>query len=289
MSLSDLLDREFFEIWAVSNFEYDQFSSIFELTILNSQTDHKIYHNGSTLEQRQNYFKLSFPEYFNTSAAYIHIAPINAYREKSFELKSLSGVKVPVLIYTMEDPSPDDILDRAASETIDLFQELESKIGAWPHSRLLIQIYEGPGGMEYHGATSSGIEDLRHELIHSYFARGVMSSDGKSSWIDEAITEWITHGYKSQDLTCLNPKDCSLKLNELPPYIRHTTVHYSHGEAFISFLNNKFKSQGGMLPFLSWFFLKYKFIPISTEILKSELELYFNTDLTYDFETYVYN
>jgi len=44
-----------------------------------------------------------------------------------------------------------------------------------------------------------------------------------------------------------------------------------------------------MLPFLSWFFLKYKFIPISTEILKSELELYFNSDLTYDFETYIYN
>jgi hypothetical protein len=32
MSLSDLLDREFFEIWAVSNFEYDQFSSIRPIT-----------------------------------------------------------------------------------------------------------------------------------------------------------------------------------------------------------------------------------------------------------------
>ncbi len=62
--------------------------------------------------------------------------------------------------------------------------ELESKIAPWPHTRLLIQIFEG-GGMEYHGATSSGIEDLRHELIHRYFARGVMSLDGKSSWIDE--------------------------------------------------------------------------------------------------------
>ena len=289
MSLSDLLDREFFEIWAVSNLEYDQFPSTFELTILNSKTNHKIYHNGTTLHQRQNFFKLLFPDYFNTSAAYIHIAPVGAYREKSFEIESISGLKIPVLIYTMEDPSPDDILDRAASETLSLFHELESKIGAWPHQRLLIQIYEGPGGMEYHGATSSGIEDLRHELIHSYFARGVMSSDGKSSWIDEAITEWITHGYKNQELPCLTSKDCSLKLNELPSYIRHTTIHYHHGEAFISFLNNKFKSQGGMLPFLSWFFLKYKFIPISTEILKSELELYFNSDLTYDFETYIYN
>jgi hypothetical protein len=169
MSLSDLLDREFFEIWAVSNLEYDQFPSTFELTILNSKTNHKIYHNGTTLHQRQNFFKLSFPDYFNTSAAYIHIAPVGAYREKSFEIESISGLKVPVLIYTMEDPSPDDILDRAASETLSLFHELESKIGAWPHQRLLIQIYEGPGGMEYHGATSSGIEDLRHELIHSYF------------------------------------------------------------------------------------------------------------------------
>jgi hypothetical protein len=189
----------------------------------------------------------------------------------------------------MEDLSTDDILDRAAREALSVFHELESKIAPWPHQRLLIQVYEGPGGMEYHGATSSGIEDLRHELIHSYFARGVMSLDGKSSWIDEAITEWITHGYKSQNLPCLNAKNCSIKLNELPPYIRHTTVHYPHGEAFIAYLDNRFKQQGGMLPFLSWFFLKYKFVPISTEVLRQELELYFNSDLTHDFESYIYN
>lgn len=289
MSLSDLLDREFFEIWAVSNFEYDQFPSTFELTILNSKTNHKIYHNGIELYKKQNYFKLSFPEYFNTSAVYIHISPIKAYREKSFEINSISGTKIPVLIYTNEDPTADDVLDRAASETLNVFHELESKIAPWPHPRLLIQVYEGPGGMEYHGATSSGIVDLRHELIHSYFARGVMSLDGKSSWIDEAITEWITHGYKSKNVPCLNPKDCSLKLNDLPPYIRHTTVHYPLGEAFISYLHNRFKLQGGMLPFLAWFFLKYKFVPINTEIFKQDLELFYGSDLTQDFETYIYN
>jgi len=64
---------------------------------------------------------------------------------------------------------------------------------------------------------------------------------------------------------------------------------YAHGEAFISYLNNKFESKGGMLPFLSWFFLKYKFVPVTTEILKSELEIFFATDLTEDFQTYIYN
>jgi hypothetical protein len=289
MSLSDLLDREFFEIWAVSNLEYDQFSSVFELTILNSKTDHQIYHNGMMLEHKPNYFKLVFPEYFNTSAVYIHIAPVKSYREKSFEIQSTSGLKIPVMIYTMENLAEDDILDRAAAETIKVIQELENKIAPWPHPRLLIQIFEGPGGMEYHGATSSGIEDLRHELIHSYFARGVMPLDGNSSWIDEAITEWITHRYDSVILPCDNATDCSLKLNELPPYIRHTTVFYPHGEAFIAYLDNKFKSEGGMLPFLSWFFLKYKFTTISTEILKSELESFFRADLTSDFQTYIFN
>jgi hypothetical protein len=40
MILSDLSDREFFEIWAISNLEYDQFPSVFELTILNSNINH---------------------------------------------------------------------------------------------------------------------------------------------------------------------------------------------------------------------------------------------------------
>lgn len=287
--LSDLSDREFFEIWGATNLEYDQYPLVFDFSILNSPIEHRIYHNGSTLSDSNNHFRVEFPAYFNTSAPYIDIAPTNAYPERSFTLRSKSGRDIPVLIYSTEEENVESLFHKAEQETIKVFHEMEANIGLWPHPQLLIQIYEGSGGMEYHGATISGIEDLRHELIHSYFARGVMPMDGKSSWIDEAITEWITHEYKSLALPCSVPSVCSLKIDEYPPYIRHTELFYPHGEAFIAYLNQKFSDKGGMLPFLSWFFMKYNFTPITTEILKSELELYFSTDLTHDFETYIYN
>jgi hypothetical protein len=193
-----------------------------------------------------------------------------------------------VTIYTNEVSTQDDILGRAKEETEKVVKELEERIAPWPHPQLLIHIFEGSSGMEYHGATASGIEDLKHEIIHSYFARGVMPADGKSSWIDEAVTEWITHDYQRLVLPCATATSCSIKLNSLPPYIRHTTVWYAHGEAFISYLDYKFSDKGGMITFLAHFFEQYKFKTITTEIFQKELELFFSTDLTDDFQTYIY-
>lgn len=288
-SLSDMMDREFFEIWAVTNLEFDQFSSRLDLLIKNSNIQHKVYHNGTVTYQSGNHFKIQFPEYFSTSSAYIHIVPVNEYRELTFNILSSTGREIPVTIYTNEVSTQDDILDRAKKETEKVVKELEERIAPWPHPKLLIQIFEGSSGMEYHGATASGIEDLKHEIIHSYFARGVMPADGKSSWIDEAVTEWITHDYQSLKFPCSNAIDCSIKLNSLPQYIRHTTVWYSHGEAFISYLDYKFSDKGGMITFLAHFFEQYKFKTITTEIFQKELELFFSTDLTTDFQVYIYN
>lgn len=288
-SLSDMMDREFFEIWAVTNLEFDQFSSVLELLIKNSNIQHKVYNNGTVTYKSGNHFKIQFPEYFSTSSAYIHIVPVNEYRELTFNILSSTGREIPVTIYTNEDPTQDDILDRAKKETEKVVKELEERIAPWPQPQLLIHIFEGSSGMEYHGATASGIEDLKHEIIHSYFARGVMPADGRSSWIDEAVTEWITHDYQSLKFPCSNAIDCSIKLNSLPPYIRHTTVWYSHGEAFISYLDYKFSDKGGMITFLAHFFEQYKFKTITTEIFQKEMELFFSTDLTNDFQTYIYN
>jgi hypothetical protein len=288
-ALSDMMDREFFEIWAVTNLEFDQFPSELELLIKDSSTQHKVYHNGTVIYQIGNHFKIQFPEYFSTSSAYIHIVPVNEYRELTFNILSSTGREIPVTIYTNEDHTQVDILDRAKRETEKVVKELEERIAPWPHPQLLIHISEGSSGMEYHGATASGIEDLKHEIIHSYFARGVMPADGKSSWIDEAVTEWITHDYQSLSLPCVLATSCSLNLNSLPPYIRHTTVWYAHGEAFISYLDHKFSDKGGMITFLAHFFKQYKFKTITTEIFQKELELFFSADLTNDFQTYVYN
>ena len=60
------------------------------------------------------------------------------------------------------------------------------------------------------------------------------------------------------------------------------------GEYFFAYLNLKLSSQGGLKKFLPYFFNKYKFQFVTTEILKYELEKFYSVDLTMDFITYVY-
>ncbi|MBA2405791.1 MAG: hypothetical protein H0V66_13530, partial [Bdellovibrionales bacterium] len=98
-SLSDLEDREFFEIWSATNLEFDQFPSEIEIAILNTKIEHTVYHNGTMELKQKNSFKIKFPEYFATSSTFLHIAPVNAYRETSFNILSKTGRDIPVTIY----------------------------------------------------------------------------------------------------------------------------------------------------------------------------------------------
>ena len=283
MWLSDLSDREFLEIFVPSNFEFDQYKMTFKFTIIGTNIEHEVYSNGK-ITKSKNSFIIEFPDYFNSSSPYIHLTPSDIYLEEKTTFESTCGRKVGVTIY-----SPTlEVIEETKNSIQSIISELEEKIAPWPHESLLINVYEGGGGMEYAGATETGIEALRHEIIHSYFARGVMPADGKSSWIDEAITEWMENGYKQFKSPCSQSAECSLEINSLDNFTRHTTLFYHEGEQFIGYLDLKFADKGGMIPFLSHFFKKYKFKTVTTEVFKLELESYFDEDLEPIFRNYVY-
>jgi hypothetical protein len=39
---------------------------------------------------------------------------------------------------------------------------------------------------------------LRHELIHSWWGRGVFPANGEAGWIDEGLTYWYQHGRRQR-------------------------------------------------------------------------------------------
>ncbi len=137
--------------------------------------------------------------------------------------------------------------------------------------------------MEAHGALHGDKESLRHEIIHSYFGRGVMPLDGKSGWIDESLTYWIEQNYpKSNECDGL----CLTNLSQYSPYIRHTPEDADG--SFSSYLNFKLTTLGGLKKFLPYFFEKYKFKLIDTETFKCELESFYETNLEEDFKKYIF-
>lgn len=283
---SDLADREFLELYAVSSFEYDQVEMTFDLLIKGSSFNHVILTNGEVVQIKDNHFRISYPHYFNTSSIFLHIFKANLHSTTSFTFRSVSGRDIPVTIY-VDDPSilkeDPQLLEWSKNETISVLMELENVIAPWPHPELIINM--GGGGMEAQGAAHAERDSLKHEIIHSYFGRGVMPLDGKSSWIDESLTYWIEEGYPEAS-TC--SEEWRIGLSQLSPYFRHTPENAMIFNNFAACLNYKFSAKGGLKKFLPYFFNKYKFNLITTDVLKAELENFYATDLTNDFAKYVY-
>lgn len=282
--LSDMSDRQFLEIVVATNFEFDAYKMDWDIRIVGGKK-HKVLTNGKVNSLGNNHFSVSYPKYFTTSSPFLNILKDDLYSEIDFSIKSISGRDIPVKIYSSEI----DVARKIQSEIFNLMAEFERDFGPWPHPELLVKVSDGMSGMEYVGAFFSGSKSVRHEFIHNYFARGIFSTDGVSSWLDESITEWAEKGYGNGDFYyCGTVRNCTLSLDQVPRYIRHTTVSYHVGAYVIDLLDKKLAAQGGMLVFLPYFFRKHMFKGVTTEIFKQELESFFDQDLTPLFNQYVY-
>ena len=88
--------------------------------------------------------------------------------------------------------------------------------------------------MEYAGATSSTIEDLQHELAHSYLGRWVAPAGGDASWFDEAAVMWLIDRGAP---TAAEPPRGGAAIGATSPYFRAThQSSYAQGSAFLAHL-----------------------------------------------------
>jgi hypothetical protein len=62
--------------------------------------------------------------------------------------------------------------------------------GPFPMPNMQILLTGWGSGMEYYGATRTGIGSLEHELVHMYFGTTAVNRTWRDTWIDEAIVQW---------------------------------------------------------------------------------------------------
>lgn len=284
MWLGDLEDRAYMERYLPSNFMFDRVSVTFNVRFLGAQ-EQIIYTNGKINKKSQSEFSIDFASDYNFSCHYFHTVPKGTSVETRFTFKSIDGRNVPVIIYRMEDGSDQSsYLEALKLKTLGLVDELEKDFGAWPHDDLTIYITASPsGGMEYSGATITSEKALGHELFHSYFARGVIPSDGNSGWIDEALARWRDNGYQS--LTTL---DGSSRMGNHGMYTRSTDrLAYSFGERFIALLDGTFSNQGGLKPFLREMIATKTFDPINNNEFISLINSFYGASTNALFGRYI--
>lgn len=281
--IRDLKYRKFLEQYIPSNFEFDQYRMTMDLKFSGTRTAWQdIYANGQVIRTSPNSYRVEYPEWYTVSCPYFHTTPKGRKKRLDFTYKSINGRDIPVTVYTSWWSHP----RKFKAEAEKVFKELEADYGPWAHNSFVAyQTFPGTGGMEHAGATQTSLGALDHEMLHSYFAKGIMPANGNSGWIDEAIASWRDYGYQRKPL----PAFTGSNLGAQSVYQRNTDGRaYALGREFMAYLDYQLQDRGGLKAFLKGYFQAYKHTVITQEHFKNNLEFWSGLDLTDDFNTYIW-
>ncbi len=281
--IRDLKERKFLEQYVPSNFEYDQYQMTLTISFLGiKKARQDIFTNGELTKTSPHSYRIVFPHYFTVSCPYFHTTPRGQKKKLQFDYTSINGRVIPVTVYTSWWSSP----LKFKSHILNIFKELEADYGPWAHpSFLAYETLPGTGGMEHSGATQTSLGALDHEMLHSYFAKGVMPADGNAGWMDEAIASWRDYGYQRKIL----PDFSGSNLGKASVYQRHTDSRsYYLGREFMAYLDYRLQDVGGLKAFLKGYFEAYKHTVVTQEHFKNNLEFFSGIDFTETYNTYIW-
>ncbi len=281
--IRDLKYRKFLEQYVPSNLEFDQYAVTMNVTFAGvSEAKQDIYTNGAVTRTSSNRYQIKFPSFYTASGHYFHTTPKGRKKRLDFTYRSVDGRDIPVTVYTSWWSRP----GKFKQEALKIFAELEADYGPWAHdSFVAYETLPGTGGMEHAGATQTSLGALDHEMLHSYFAKGIFPANGNAGWIDEAIASWRDYGYQRKPLPGFGGSNLGLGSS----YQRNTDSRaYALGREFMAYLDYRLQDVGGLKAFLRGYFQTYKHTLITQEHFKNNLEFFSGLNLTDDFNTYIW-
>lgn len=281
--IRDLKYRKFMEQYIPSNFEFDQYQMTMNVTFAGiKEAKQDIYTNGKVTKTSPNSYKIVYPSYYTVSCPYFHTTPKGRMKRIDFSYTSIDGREIPITVYGPWWSNP----KRFQAESRKVMKELEADYGPWGHDSLVaLETIPGTGGMEHAGATQTSLAALDHEMLHSYFAKGVMPANGNTGWIDEAIASWRDKGYQRSPVMGFEGSD----LGAHSVYQRNTDQRaYVLGAKFMAHMDYRLQDMGGLKAFLRGYFAAYKHTVITTEHFKNNLEFFSGLNLDHEFHTYIW-
>lgn len=280
--MSDLSDREYWEQFAPTNYEFDQYAQTVSVEITGTEKKHEIFANARIDEQSFNKWLIQYPAYYTTSSFYFHLVKEGRFKVSRSTYQGIEA-EIPLTVYSVSESNVANGMQRLKR----YMAELEGTYGAFAHPSFTAYITDAGGGMEYCGATITSMSALGHETTHSWFARGVMPANGNAGWIDEAIASWRDNGYPRGTSPSRNPR----MLGGFSPYKRYTTMDaYSYGADLISDFDGWIaRTNGsGMKAVLSDFYSKFKRQTITMPVFQTYMEQSLGQSLQAFFDKYIY-
>ena len=216
--MGDLFDGRHLEMWFPSNLPFDQFPFELALAVTGAEASHTLITNGATTTVGQNAWHITFPAWFSSVSAMVELRPTDELDHAGRRVV-LARTGRPVLVDVWKVRGRPGDLPYEAARVARLLDADESRFGPYPVGRCTCFFHDAEGGMEYAGATTTSSRALAHEVLHSWFARGVMPASDADGWWDEGFTTWVTAGAAPTPLDLTRPP---VELCSRRPFQRHT-------------------------------------------------------------------
>lgn len=228
--LSDLNRARYAEAWLPANLIFDQFAIALEIQLVSIVAAHSVITNGAVTTLGSNHWRIAFPERFTA------LSPMLEVRASDTLLQQTDSVALPVSgkTVTLEAWKPSGSTVNLGGEINTLktlLAENENAYGPYLHEERFVAFFNGSGGMEYEGGTTTSTGALPHETFHSWYARGIKPAAQADGWWDEGFTSF--HDAGADDALPFDFSAAPVLLCSRDPWQRNTPGNsYADGARF---------------------------------------------------------
>ncbi|MFN7770664.1 MAG: hypothetical protein ACK5UC_25995 [Planctomycetaceae bacterium] len=228
--LSDLNRARYAEAWLPCNLIFDQFALTLEVQIVNTLVAHSVITNGTVTVLGTNHWRIQFP------ARCTALSPLLEIRASDTLVLQTDSTVLPVSGTTVSleawKPTGSGVLLGEQLNTLKtLLANNEHDYGPYLHGNRFTSFFNGGGGMEYEGGTTTSTGALLHETFHSWFGRGIKPASQADGWWDEGFSNFHDDG--ADDALAFDFFAAPVVLCSRDPWQRHTPGNaYADGSRF---------------------------------------------------------
>jgi hypothetical protein len=197
--MADLYAGRYLEAWFPSNLPFDHFPFTLALTITGCALPHTVVTNGHVAARDPNKWTITFPPWFTTMSPLIELHAADTVQLASVTTR-LPVSKRPITISACKFVTGQENLAASLPRIAALLSEQEHRFGEFAGESLVCFFHGAAGGMEYGNATTTSESALKHEVVHSWFARGISPASQADGWWDEGFTKYVEAGDRSERL-----------------------------------------------------------------------------------------
>lgn len=230
--MSDLQPGRYLESWLPANLPFDRHPISLQIELVNAEVQHDMIANVPINGIGATQWQLEFPDTTRAMSPLIVLVP-------SEEISALGGIhdtNGQALDYRVyRNVSVDTPIEAIELELLAALDEFALSSGPFVHESMAAYVGVGLRSMEYAGALTAEPDNLRHEVFHSWWARGVLPATYADGWIDEAWTMYNTTPGFSLTSEPFEPSDPPVLLFDPHPFARDTPdAAYVEGRSFFA-------------------------------------------------------